>query len=114
MLLPSVTGLGVAELVMLRSACPAAATRTVAIASLLARFGSVVVEETSAVTAMDVPEAVPAVTFSTTVNVVEAAEASVGFEQVSVPLTTVEVQPAAGEGVAETNVVLTGIVSLKA
>src|SRR5580693_6765425 len=114
MLLSSVTGLGVAELVTLRSACPAVATTTVAIASLLARFGSVVVEETSAVTAMDVPEAVPAVTFSTTVNVVEAPDASVGFEQVSVPLTTEQVQPAAGEGVAETYVIAAGIVSLKA
>src|ERR1700675_1604522 len=114
MLLPPVTGLGVAELRTLKSACPAVATTTVAVALLLFGFGSFVVEETSAVSVISVPEAVPAVTFSTTVNVVEAPEATVGFEQVRVPLTTEQVQPAAGEGVAETNVVLAGIASLKA
>jgi hypothetical protein len=62
MLLPPVTGLGVAELVTLRSACPVAATTTVAVAALLLGFGSVVVDATFAVSVMTVPEAVPAVT----------------------------------------------------
>jgi hypothetical protein len=38
----------------------------------------------------------------------------VAFEQVRVPLTTEQVQPDEGLGVAETNVVLAGIASLKA
>jgi|ERR1700730_17328685 hypothetical protein len=114
MLLASVTGFGVAELRTLKSACPAVATTTVAVALLLLGFGSVVVEETLAVTAIDVPEAVPAITFSTTVNVVEAPAGSVGFEQPRVPLTTEQVQPAAGKAVAETNVIVAGIASLKA
>jgi hypothetical protein len=75
---------------------------TVAVALLLFGLGSEVVEETFAVSVMTVPEAVPAFTFTTTVNVVEAAAATVGFEHVRVPLATEHVQPAAGEGVAET------------
>ena len=61
------------------------ATTTVAVAELLLGFGSVVVEERFAVTAMGVPEAVPAFTFNTTVKVVDAPAMTVGFEQVSVP-----------------------------
>src|SRR5579864_2102142 len=114
MLLPSVTGLGVAALVTLKSDCPAVATTSVAVALLLFGLGSIVVEETFAVSVMTVPEAVPAFTVTTTVNVVEAPEARVAFEQVSVPLTTEQLQPAAGAGVAETNVVFAGIASLKA
>jgi hypothetical protein len=113
-LLPSVTGLGAAELVTLKSACPAVATTTVAVALLLFGFGSVVEEDTFAVSVIGVPEAVPAFTVTTTVNVVEAPEARVAFEQVSVPLTTEQLHPAAGTGVVETNVVFMGIASLRA
>src|SRR5580704_11419978 len=101
MLLASVTGFGVAELRTLKSACPAVATTTVAVALLLLGFGSVVVEETLAMTGIDVPEAVPAITCRTTVKVAEAPEASVRFEQPRVPATTEQVQPAAGDAVAE-------------
>ncbi|HEY2544444.1 MAG TPA: hypothetical protein VGI46_00110, partial [Candidatus Acidoferrum sp.] len=76
------------------------ATTSVAVAELLFGFGSVVVEETFAVSEMTVPEAVPALTVSTTVKVVEAPEASVALEHVRVPLTTEQVQPVAGDGVA--------------
>src|SRR5271165_4758592 len=114
MLLPLVTGLGVAELVTLKSACPAVATTTVAVAALLFGFGSVVVEATFAVSVMAVPDAVPAVTCRTTAKLTEAPEASVAFEQVRVPVTTEQVHPDEGVGVAETNVVLAGIASLKA
>lgn len=114
MLLPPVTGLGVAALVTLRSACPAVATTTVAVAALLFGFGSVVVDATFAVSVITVSEAVPEITCRTTAKLVEAPEASVAFEQVSVPVTTEQVQPVAGVGVAETNVVLAGIASLKA
>ena len=114
MLLPPVTGLGVAELVTLRSACPEVATTTVAVAALLFGFGSVVTDATFAVTTMGVPDAVPAATCRTTAKDAEAPEASVAFEQVRVPVTTEQVQPDEGVGVAETNVVVAGIASLKA
>ena len=113
MLFPSVTGLGAAELVTLMSACPAVATTTLTVALLLLGLGSVVADETFAVSEITVPEAVARFTFTTTVNVVEAPAASVVFEHESVPLTTEQVQPAAGTGVTDTNVVLAGIASLK-
>lgn len=112
MLLPSVTGLGVAELVTLRSACVAVATTTVATALLLLGFGSVVVADTFAVSTMAVPEGVAPFTVTTTANVAKAPDRRVGFVQVSVPLTTEQVQPETGE--TETNVVFAGIASLKA
>jgi|SRR5271170_1213253 len=114
MLLPSVTGFGVSVLVTLKSACPAVATTSVAVAELLFGFGSVVVDDTFAVSVMTVPEAVPDATVTTTVKVAEAPEASVAFEQVRVPLTTEQLQPAVGDGVADTNVVFAGIASLNA
>src|SRR5277367_1439803 len=114
MLLPPVTGLGEAALVTLKSDWPAVATTSVAVAELLLGFGSVVVAETFAVLVMTVPEAVPELTVSTTEKLAAAPEASVALEHVSVPLTTEHVQPVAGDGVAETNVVLAGIASLNA
>jgi hypothetical protein len=102
MLLPTVTGLGDAVLVTAMSAWPAVATTTFAVAVLLFGFGSGVVAETFAVSVMTVPEAVPAVTLTTTVKVVDAPAANVGFEQVRVPAVTPQVHPAAGTGVAET------------
>ena len=85
-----------------------------AVAALLLGFGSVVVEETFAVSVITVPEAVPEATVTTTANDVDAPAATVGFEQVRVALTTEQVQPVAGDGVAETKVVLVGMASLKA
>src|SRR5277367_3014821 len=115
MLLPPETILGgVAALVTLRSAWPAVATTSVAVAALLLGFGSVVVAATFAVSVMTVPAAVPELTVSTTANVAEVPEASVALEHVSVPLATEQVQPLEGGGVAETNVVLARIASLKA
>ena len=113
MLLLEVTGLGAAALVMLRSAWPAVATTTVEVALLLLGLGSVVDEATVAVSVITVPAAVPAATFKTTVKVVEAPEATLGFEQDNVPATTPQVQPASGEGTTDTNEVLAGIGSLK-
>ena len=112
--MPSLTGFGLAELATLKSACPEMATTSVAVAELLLGFGSVVVEETLAVSVITVPEAVPEFTVKTTANVAEEPEASVAFEQVSVPPTTEQVQPVVGDGVAETNVVFAGMASLKA
>src|SRR5882724_920282 len=113
MLLLEVTGLGAAALVMLKSAWPALATMTVEVAVLLLGLGSVVAEATVAVSVIGVPAAVPAVTFRTTVNVVEAPEATLGFEQDNVPAATPHVQPASGDGTTDTKVVLAGIGSLK-
>jgi hypothetical protein len=48
-----------------RSACPVAATTSVAVAELLAEFGSVVAEVTVAVLLIAVPAAVPAFTVTT-------------------------------------------------
>lgn len=85
-----------------------------AVEVLLLGFGSVVVEETFAVSVMTVPEAVPEATVTTTANDVDVPAATVGFEHVSVPATTEQVQPVAGDGVAETKVVFAGMASLKA
>src|ERR1700730_2604516 len=111
MLLPSVTGLGESELVTLMSAWPAVATTTVAVALLLFGFGSGVVAETSTVSVMTVPEAVPAVTFTTTVNVADALAANAAIEHVRDPTGAGQLQPAAGA--TETKVVLRGMPSVK-
>jgi hypothetical protein len=112
MLLPSVTGLGLAELLTLRSAWPAVATTTVAVAELLFGLGSVVAEETVAVPVMTVPEGVPATTATMTLKLVELPAATRGFEHVSVPADTPQVHPVAGVGETETNVVFAGMASL--
>src|SRR5580658_5919357 len=78
MLLPSVTGLGEAELVTLRSAWVAEATVTFAVALLLPVFGSSRPETTPAVSVMIVPFAVPAVTVTTTVIVAVFPDGSAG------------------------------------
>ena len=87
---------------MARSDWPAVATVVLTVALLLLGLGSVVVAETWAVSVIVVPEAVPIFTETTTVNVVEVLAARLAFEQVSVPLAAPQVQPVAGEGVAET------------
>jgi hypothetical protein len=62
MLFPAVTGLGLALLVTLKSACEPEDTGIVTVAELFAAFRSRVVEATVAVSLMSVPPAVPAVT----------------------------------------------------
>src|SRR5271154_1950273 len=76
MLLPGVTGFGDAELVTLKSYWPADATVTFTVELLLDGFGSGVGVEGLAVVVMTVPEAVPAVTATIKVKVVEAPEGS--------------------------------------
>jgi hypothetical protein len=106
MLLPSLTTFaGEAELVMLKSDCPALATVILTVALLLFGFGSVVLEETWAVSVITVPADTPDAMFTTTVKVSEEPEFSTTpefAEHVSVPLVTLQVQPLAGLGVAET------------
>ena len=106
MLVPAVTGLGLAEFVTLRSACPAPATAILEVAELSFEFVSCVAEAAVAVSVMIVPAAVPAFTLNTTGKVLEEAGATLGFVQLMVP-TVVHVQPA-GTGLRETNVVLAG------
>ena len=77
--------LGDATSVVMRSACVARATTSAAVAVLFARLGSVTAEVTQAVSLIAVPAAVPAVTFSPTVNVPEPA-AKLGSVQVMVPV----------------------------
>src|ERR1700730_4424028 len=114
MLFPASTGLGVAELVMDRSAAVAEPTVIWAVAVLFARFGSLVPEVASIVFVITVPTAVPTLTLTTSVNAPVAALATSGLVQLTlpVPLTAgvVQVQPA---GIArDWNVVLAGTASL--
>src|SRR5262249_40418382 len=92
-LLPCVTGFGVAAVKTARSACPADATTVVAVASLFVAFASGVMEDTVAGAVMTVPAAVPEITFSTTENVALPPTASDAMVQVMVP-----VPPARGNG----------------
>ena len=78
MLLPSVTGLGEAVLVTLRSDWVAAATVTFAVALLFPVFGSSTPETTPAVSVMIVPFVVPAITVTTTVIVAVFPDGSGG------------------------------------
>jgi hypothetical protein len=74
MLLPTLTGLGDAVVVSIKSNCPAVATVTIAVELLLPGFESVVVELVLAVFEIFVPEAVPAPTVTVNVKVVVAPE----------------------------------------
>ena len=62
MLFPAVTGFGLAELVTLKSACPATATAMFTVAELSAGFVSCVVVAPVSVSLMILPAAVPAFT----------------------------------------------------
>src|SRR5271170_7056294 len=108
MLLPAATGFGDAAFVVTRSACPAAATTSVAVALLFAELGSVVAELTEAVSLITVPAAVPAVTFTVYV-MVAVPGAKLGSVQVNV--TSVQVHPA--DPVSETAFVFAGSASVK-
>ena len=83
-LLPAATELGAATFVTTRSACPAVATTSAAVALLFARLGSVVEELTVAVSLIAVPAAVPAVTLTTSVKLA-APGAKLGFVQLMAP-----------------------------
>ena len=92
-------------------------TVVVAVAELLPGVGSAVVLDTLAVLVMIVPLAVPALTFTVTVKILEALAGSVGLVNVRVPVppagtASVRVQPVgAGAGLTETNVVFAGMAS---
>ena len=110
--LPASTGFGVAVLVTAKSACPAVATTTVVVARLLEGFGSVVLDDTFAISEITVPEGVPAFSNTTTVNVVEAPAENDPMLHDITP--AVQLHPAVPDVAAtETTVVFAGIVSLK-
>ena len=114
-MLPAATDVGVAVLVVIRSAWVAVATTSAAVAVLLAELGSVVVELTVAVSLIAVPAAVPAAT-PTITGKLAVPVAKLGLVQVMLP-----VPPAVGSmqdhppgiGVNDTNVVFGGVVSVK-
>jgi hypothetical protein len=110
MLLPALTGFGLAELVTVRSAWPALATATVVVTVLLAVFVSRVLVPTVAVSVMMVPDAVPEPTATTTGKVLVDPGATLGLVQLMLPL-VVQVHPA-GTELKDTKVVLAGIASV--
>lgn len=113
-MLPAATAVGEAEFVVTRSASVASATTSAAVAVLFVKLGSVVVELIVAVSLIAVPCGVPAVTFTTTVNV-PAPGATLGFVQLMVPVpptTGVEqAHPAGNE--TDWKVVFGGVTSVK-
>jgi hypothetical protein len=109
-LLPAVTGFGLAELVILKSAWVAPATAIFAVAELSAGLVSCVAEAAVAASVMIVPAAVPAFTLTTTGNVLEVPGATLGFVQLIDPV-VVHVHPA-GTKLSDTNVVFAGNPSL--
>jgi hypothetical protein len=106
MLFPAVTGFGLAELVMLKSACVGPATAIFTVAELADGFVSCVAEVAVAVSVIIVPGPVPAFTLTTTGNVPVEPGATLGFVQLIDP-TVVHVHPA-GTGLSDTNVVFVG------
>src|SRR2546423_3819101 len=89
-------------------------TVVVAVAELLPGVGSVVAFVSVAVLLMIVPLAVPAVTFTTTVKILEALAASVGLVNVNVPVPpagTASVRDQPDGVVTETSVVFAGTAS---
>ena len=110
MLLLSETGFGDALDVMAKSDWPAVATVTLAVAVLLLVFGSSMSEATLTTSLITVPAAVPAITFTTTVIVAFAPDASVAAAQVMVVVPE-QVHPAGP--LAETKDVLAGRPSVK-
>lgn len=108
MLLPAITGTGLAMLVSDKSAEPA--TTTLVAALLLPELGSPVTDDpTESVCVMVVPGAVPEFTVTIKVKFAVVLAASVVMVQVSVP--TVQVQPAGP--VRDWAVVFAGSVSVK-
>ena len=101
-------------LVVMRSACVAVATTSFAVALLLAKLGSVVVEVTVAVSLIAVPAAVPAVTFTTTVKLAVPV-AKLGSVQVMVPVppTVGVVHDHAPGAVTDWKVVFGGVFSVR-
>ena len=115
MLPPAVTGFGLADSVMLKSACVAEATAMLTVLELSVVLVSRVAEPPVSVSMMMVPAANPVLVFTTTENVPTAPAATLGLVQLIVPVAptagVVHVHPVGG--VMDWNVVLVGTVSVK-
>jgi hypothetical protein len=109
-LLPAATLPALGVVATCRSASLKIATRLVATAELFAAFSSSVLDVTDAVSAIRVPDAVPAFTVATIVKVAVPAAASVDAVQVKLPPTTAPQLHPAG-GVTLWKVVFVGTVS---
>src|SRR5580692_6809161 len=90
-------------------------TRVKTLAVLFARFGSLVPDETDAVSRICVPLTVPGTTVTSNVKVPTAALATSGFGQLILPVppTAGVVQDQPGATARELNVVLPGTASMK-
>ena len=86
MLFPAITGLGVAVLVIERSAVVDEPTVVWTVAELFVRFGSLFPAVTLSTSVTTVPEATPVFTATPTVKVVEAALATSGLVHEIVPV----------------------------
>jgi len=109
-LLPALTDAGDAELLVIKSACDAVATTSVAVALLLPALGSVVAELTLAVSVITVPARVPAFTLTMT-GKLAVPGAKLELVQVIVAPKT-HAQPG-GIGLREIKVVFAGTASEK-
>jgi hypothetical protein len=110
---PAATGLGLAELVTLKSACVPEATAMDDVAVLLARFVSRPVVATVAVSVMMVPAAVPAPTVYLAVMVAVEPGGTLALVQFTgEAFGQVQVPPPLFTTAADTNVVFAGRSSL--
>ena len=114
-LLPALTDAGDAELLVIKSACDAVATTSVAVALLLLALGSAVEELMLAVSVITVPAGVPAFTVTTT-GKLAVPGAKLGFVQVIVPALptagSAHAHPT-GIGLRDTKLVFGGVTSVK-
>jgi len=110
-LLPALTDAGEAELLVIKSACNAVATTSVAVALLLLELGSVVEELMLAVSVITVPGGFPNAFTVNTTGKVAVPGAKLGLVQLIVAPKT-QAQPG-GIGLREKNVVFGGNTSEK-
>ena len=114
-LLPTTAGFGEPELVTVNSACAVVPTTVEAVAELLAEFGSLTDELTVAVSAITVPLATAAFTFTTIEKFADVLPFMFKVLQTTLPVPPtagfMHVQPAGAD--METNVVLAGTASTR-
>ena len=113
MLLPALTGFGLAELVTLKSACVPEATPITTVAELLAMLVSRLVVATVAVSEMSVPAvAVPLTVYLAVIVAVEPGATVVLVQATGEEFGQVHVPPPEFTTATETNVVFAGNASL--
>jgi hypothetical protein len=113
MLLPAVTGFGLPEFVMLKSACAALATAIFTVTELSVLLLSFVADDAVAVSAIIVPAAVGLFTVYTAVIVTVDPGGTLGFVQATGPtFGQVHVPPPVVTAATEVKVVALGLASL--